>query len=60
MPGKGEIDWAEFIQALREVGYDDVLSIEHEDPEYEGSEDRVKEGLRLGREHLAEALTVAA
>jgi sugar phosphate isomerase/epimerase len=54
MPGKGEVDWEAFIGALQEIGYDDVLSIEHEDPEYEGSEEQVKEGLRLGYEHLAQ------
>lgn len=53
MPGKGQIDWGSFIRTLREAGYDGVLSIEHEDPEFEGGEASVKEGLRLGREHLA-------
>ncbi len=54
MPGSGQIDWNAFIQTLKGVGYDNVLSIEHEDPEYEGSEERVREGLKLGREHLAQ------
>lgn len=53
LPGKGEIDWQAFIAALQEADYDEVLSIEHEDPEYEGSEGEIKEGLRLGYEHLA-------
>lgn len=57
MPGKGEIDWTSFLETVREIGYDDVVSIEHEDPEYEGSEEKVREGLRLGREHLAECLS---
>ena len=54
MPGKGCIDWASFMRTLEEVGYDYVLSIEHEDPEYEGSEERVMEGLRLGLAHLTD------
>ena len=54
MPGKGQIDWGSFIETLREAGYDGALSIEHEDPEYEGGEERVKEGLKLGREHLGQ------
>ena len=53
MPGKGQIDWASFIRTLKDGGYDGPLSIEHEDPEFEGSEASVKEGLKLGREHLA-------
>ncbi|MFW5955666.1 MAG: sugar phosphate isomerase/epimerase family protein [Rhodothermales bacterium] len=52
MPGKGEIDWGEFLRTISEIGYDDAVSIEHEDPEYEGTVEKVKEGLKLGREHL--------
>lgn len=53
MPGKGGVDWKAFIETLQDSGYDSVLSIEHEDPEFEGSEEKVKEGLRIGRDHLA-------
>ena len=53
MPGSGGVDWRAFIDTLRDVGYDSVLSIEHEDPEYEGSVEKVKEGLQLGLSHLA-------
>ena len=52
MPGMGQIDWKEFIKALKAIGYDGVVSIEHEDPVYEGSADKVKEGLQLGRKRL--------
>jgi len=54
LPGLGQIDWRKFISTLQEVGYDDVLSIEHEDPVWEGSEEKVKRGLILGRKHLAQ------
>jgi sugar phosphate isomerase/epimerase len=30
--GHGADYWADFVSALKSVGYDDVLSIEHEDP----------------------------
>jgi sugar phosphate isomerase/epimerase len=30
--GHGELDWRRILTALRMAGYDDVLSIEHEDP----------------------------
>ena len=53
IPGLGEIDWNKFIATLQEYGYDHVLSIEHEDPVWEGSEDKIKQGLRLGLKHLA-------
>lgn len=52
MPGLGQVDWDKFLKALRGNGYDGVISIEHEDPLYEGSEQKVKEGLILGRKHL--------
>lgn len=54
IPGLGEIDWMKFISTLQENGYDNVISIEHEDPVWEGSEDKVKNGLRLGLKHLSQ------
>jgi sugar phosphate isomerase/epimerase len=52
IPGEGSIDWPALISRLRQTGYDSVLSIEHEDPLYEGSEERVLEGLSKTRAHL--------
>lgn len=54
MPGSGEIDWSKFISTLQENGYNNVLSIEHEDPIWEGSEDKIKTGLQLGLKHLSQ------
>lgn len=54
MPGLGEIDWQKFVSTLQEVGFDFVLSIEHEDPVWEGNEEKVKKGLMLGRKHLSQ------
>jgi sugar phosphate isomerase/epimerase len=54
MPGLGEIDWQKFISTLQESGYDNVLSIEHEDPIWEGSEEKIKSGLQLGLKHLSQ------
>src|SRR5690606_27630081 len=47
MPGLGEINWQKFISVLQENKYDYVLSIEHEDPIYEGTEEKIKNGLKL-------------
>lgn len=52
MPGLGSVDWSRFINELKEAGYDYVISIEHEDKEYEGSEEKVKEGLLVARDTL--------
>ncbi|HXX65475.1 MAG TPA: sugar phosphate isomerase/epimerase [Bacteroidota bacterium] len=54
IPGLGAIDWKKLISTLQDSGYDRVLSIEHEDPVWEGSEDRVKHGLALGLKHLSQ------
>ncbi len=47
IPGFGAISWGEYIGALRAVGYDGVLSIEHEDSAF-GRE----EGFIAGRKYL--------
>src|SRR5215204_4465394 len=44
LPGLGEVQWSQFISALYAVGYDYVVSIEHEDRAFEGTEDLVKRG----------------
>jgi len=54
MPGKGEINWNKYISTLQEVGFDGTLSIEHEDPIFEGSEEKIKKGLILGLRHLSQ------
>ena len=46
IPGYGQINWAEFIAALVEIGYDGGMAIEHEDPVFSG--DRFEEGLVRG------------
>jgi sugar phosphate isomerase/epimerase len=45
-PGLGEVDWPRFIAALYAVGYDHVVSVEHEDRRFEGDEAAVKRGFR--------------
>jgi len=52
MPSLGQVDWEKLIGMLRSKGYDGVVSTEHEDPLYEGCEEKVKEGLVIGLRHL--------
>ncbi|RPI79976.1 MAG: sugar phosphate isomerase/epimerase [Chloroflexi bacterium] len=52
LPGFGDVDWSKFIGALTEVGYDYVVSIEHEDRAFEGSEELVKRGFLIARDVL--------
>ena len=52
LPGRGDVDWSKFIAALKSVGYDYVVSIEHEDRDFEGDEELVKRGFYLSRDVL--------
>ncbi|MEU8247466.1 sugar phosphate isomerase/epimerase [Nonomuraea sp. NPDC048916] len=47
VPGLGQIDWPQVIGALRDGGYDGVVSVEHEDPVWSGSTERVQTGLSI-------------
>jgi sugar phosphate isomerase/epimerase len=47
IPGRGQIDWVRFIGALRDVGYDGVVSVEHEDHEV-----GIEAGFELARDTL--------
>ena len=48
IPGYGEVNWPVYIARLRSIGYDGVLSIEHEDSAF-----GVEEGFVKGQRHLA-------
>jgi sugar phosphate isomerase/epimerase len=52
LPGLGLVDWQQLVAALYDVGYDFVLSIEHEDANWEASEDLVKRGFLLAKKTL--------
>ena len=41
---------------LREAGFDGTISIEHEDPIWSGSQEKVKEGLVRGLRHIQSCL----
>jgi sugar phosphate isomerase/epimerase len=54
--GDGELDWPRLLGELVSNGYDGTISVEHEDPDYEGSLDLVTRGLVRSRENLVAAL----
>jgi sugar phosphate isomerase/epimerase len=54
LPGLGAVDWNVFITSLADAGYDGPLSIEHEDPLWEGDLATVQRGLRVARDHLSQ------
>jgi sugar phosphate isomerase/epimerase len=52
VPGLGEVDWVRVVDALYEGGFDGVLSVEHEDPVWGGTEERVLTGLDIAHRTL--------
>jgi sugar phosphate isomerase/epimerase len=52
LPGLGEVRWDRYLAALYAVGYDHVVSIEHEDRTFEGTEELVKRGFLIARDVL--------
>lgn len=52
LPGLGDMDWQRFIAALYRAGYDGTISVEHEDRNFEGSEERVQRGFLIARDNL--------
>jgi sugar phosphate isomerase/epimerase len=52
IPGLGEVDWSRFVAALYGAGYDGVISVEHEDRGFEGTEELVRRGFLIARDTL--------
>ncbi|WP_034271961.1 sugar phosphate isomerase/epimerase family protein [Actinospica robiniae] len=52
VPGRGDVDWRGVVDALYEGGFTGVLSVEHEDPVWSGTEDKVKQGLDIAYQTL--------
>jgi sugar phosphate isomerase/epimerase len=53
LPGLGDIDWPKFLSALYRAGYDGVVSVEHEDRNFEGTVEKVERGFLIARDTLA-------
>ncbi len=52
IPGLGDVDWAKFVSALTDIGYNGYACIEVEDKAFEGSRERVLESIRLSKRYL--------
>ena len=57
VPGRGQVDWSGVVDALYEGGFTGVLSVEHEDPVWSGSPERVKQGLEIAYRTLRPLIT---
>lgn len=52
VPGLGEVPWHRIVDVLYEYGFDGVVSVEHEDPVWRGTPERVTTGLRIAHRTL--------
>ncbi len=52
LPGLGDVDWGDLFAALWRAGYDGDVIIEHEDRDFEGTDEKVKRGFLLARNVL--------
>ncbi len=56
VPGLGTVDWRRVIDTLYERGYDGTISVEHEDPVWGGTPERIHHGLQIAERTLAPLL----
>lgn len=59
LPGFGSLNWPRLLGILVGGGYTGTISVEHEDPEWNGSIERVRDGLRYAHRYLIDSMTVA-
>jgi sugar phosphate isomerase/epimerase len=52
LPGLGEAPWARIFAALWRAGYDGDVAIEHEDRDFEATDELIKRGFLLARDVL--------
>ena len=52
LPGLGDVEWAPLFSALWRAGYDGDVIIEHEDRDFEKTDDLIKRGFLLARDVL--------
>lgn len=52
VPGLGQVDWKRVVDRLYEAGFDGVLSVEHEDPLWGGTDEKVLVGLEVAHRTL--------
>ncbi|WP_314225287.1 sugar phosphate isomerase/epimerase family protein [Streptomyces zaehneri] len=56
VPGLGQVDWRSVIDRLYEHGFTGTLSVEHEDPVWGGTPEKVVRGLDIAHRTLAPLL----
>ncbi|MFF3499912.1 sugar phosphate isomerase/epimerase family protein [Streptomyces sp. NPDC003247] len=57
VPGRGQVDWPRVVDRLYEAGFTGTLSVEHEDPLWGGTPDKVCQGLTIAHHTLRPLIT---
>lgn len=52
IPGLGQIDWSKIVDCLNQIDYKGTISIEHEDPVWTNTPEKVLQGIIRGKEHV--------
>ncbi|MEU4414762.1 hypothetical protein [Nocardia salmonicida] len=52
VPGRGQLDWNRLIDKLYSSGYDGDVAVEHEDPVWGGTLEKILRGMRIAAETL--------
>ncbi|MFJ3669723.1 sugar phosphate isomerase/epimerase family protein [Streptomyces sp. NPDC090106] len=52
VPGRGQVDWPRVVDRLYESGFTGTLSVEHEDPLWGGTPEKVWQGLSIAHHTL--------
>lgn len=53
LPGLGDVDWPRFMSALYRAGFDGDITVEHEDRQFEDTDDLIKKGFLIARDVLS-------
>lgn len=52
LPGLGDVDWRAFMSAMYRAGYTGDITVEHEDRQFEDSDELIKSGFLIARDVL--------
>lgn len=52
LPPYGDVDWAKFVGALTDIGYDGSACIEIEDKAFEGSKERILDSIKITKRYM--------